>query len=75
MNIVLKLFLSVFGVLVFLYLVTSGASLMNVASDTSVTAGVVLQFLAVCVIFCMIRYLWFPTSKVTSTKKTKKEVK
>lgn len=69
MNNVLKLFLSVLGVLVFFYLVTTGTSLMNTPSDASVLAGVVILFLAVCVIYCVIRYLWFPTNKVTSTTK------
>lgn len=74
MNIVLKLFLSVIGVLVFFFLVTTGASLMNAPSDASVLAGVVIQFLAVCVIYCVIRYLWMP-KLINKVTKTKKEVK
>ena len=70
MSIIIKLFLSVLAILLFLYLVTTGSGLMNAPSDMSVVFGVSLIFAGMVILVVAIRYIWFTT--VTLSKKESK---
>jgi hypothetical protein len=65
---VLKLFLTVLTVLVFLYMVTNGAGMINHPSDMSVLFGVVLVFLAFVVLYYAVKYIWFKQITITNRK-------
>ena len=65
---VLKLFLTVLTVLVFLYMVTSGAGMINHPADMSVLLGVVLVFLAFVVLYYAMKYIWFKQITITNRK-------